>query len=304
MNLFNFIQQFPDETACRVHFKRFRDQEGVICKKCGCEAHYWLKSKQMYQCKECRFRTSLRSGTVMENSKLPFQYWYMAMHLMSSTKKCFSALELQRQLGHKRYEPIWYMMQKIRISMGKGDEKYMLSGTVEMDEAFFEAVPDHGKRPKKTKRGRGSERQEKVMVMAESEKVPNSNKTGKNRKCGYFKMIVVNDLTEKTLSEVAKESIHQDAKIISDGYRSYSRLKEYFRKHTPKVTPPEKAGKVLPWVHIAISNAKRTLLGIYHMIRGCYLQNYLDEFCFKLNRRYRKEKLFDSLLKASLTTWY
>lgn len=57
---------------------------------------------------------------------------------MSLTKKGFSALEIQRLIKHKRYEPIWLMMQKIRISIVQRDEKYQLDGYIEMDEGFFE----------------------------------------------------------------------------------------------------------------------------------------------------------------------
>ena len=56
---------------------------------------------------------------------------------------------------------------------------------------------------------------------------------------------------------------------------------------------------LLPWVHTVISNAKRNLLGIHHMIGEDYLQNYLNEYCYKFNRRYFGEKLFDRLLIAS-----
>ncbi|MFN8134987.1 MAG: transposase, partial [Bacteroidales bacterium] len=67
----------------------------------------------------------------------------------------------------------------------------------------------------------------------------------------------------------------------------------------------ETTTKTLPWVHIAISNAKRTLLGIYHKIKGKYLQLYLDEFCYKLNRRYFGERLFDRLTIAMTDNyWY
>ena len=54
---------------------------------------------------------------------------------MTSTKKTFSALEMQRQLGHKRYQPIWEMMHKLRSVMGLRDGKYTLNGVVELDEA-------------------------------------------------------------------------------------------------------------------------------------------------------------------------
>ena len=62
------------------------------------------------------------------------------MHLLTVTKKTFSALELQRQIGHKFYEPIWYMMQKLRATMGVRDNNYQLNKIVELDEGFFESV--------------------------------------------------------------------------------------------------------------------------------------------------------------------
>ena len=74
---------------------------------------------------------------MMENSKLPFRYWFAAMHLLTSTKNSFSSSELQRQLGHKRYQPIWEMTNKLRDIMGKRDNEYQLNGEIELDDAFF-----------------------------------------------------------------------------------------------------------------------------------------------------------------------
>ena len=73
----------------------------------------------------------------MEYSKLPFRYRFIAMHLLTSTKKSFSASELQRQLGHKRFQPIWEMLHKLRNIMGKRDSTYQLSGQVELDNMFI-----------------------------------------------------------------------------------------------------------------------------------------------------------------------
>ena len=56
--------------------------------------------------------------------------------------------------------------------------------------------------------------------------------------------------------------------------------------------------KSLKWVHITISNAKRNLLGVFQMMQSIYLQSYLNEFCYRLNRRYYGEKLFDRLVFA------
>ena len=80
---------------------------------------------------------------------------------MSLTKKGFSALELQRLLGHKRYEPIWLMMPKIGISMGHRDDKYILDGYIEMDEGFFEG---HRKKDDDGTPSKELDRQVKVIV--------------------------------------------------------------------------------------------------------------------------------------------
>ena len=68
----------------------------------------------------------------MHGSKLPFRYWFIAMHLLTATKKSISAAELQRQLGHKRYQPVWELMHKLRSVMGKRDDKYTLKGCIEV----------------------------------------------------------------------------------------------------------------------------------------------------------------------------
>jgi hypothetical protein len=115
-------------------------------------------------------------------------------------------------LGHKRYEPIWFMMHKIRQVMSKGDEKYQLKGCIEFDEGFFERVDnkdvvkenenENNQKSNTNKRGRGSERQAKVLVMVESEPSISAPKMDKpNRKVGYLKMVVMEDLKSETINK-------------------------------------------------------------------------------------------------------
>ena len=73
MNLINFIESFPDEASCRKKFKEIRDKEGVTCRKCRGKDNYWQATIEQYQCKACKTRTTLRSGTVMQASKLSFR---------------------------------------------------------------------------------------------------------------------------------------------------------------------------------------------------------------------------------------
>ncbi len=236
----------------------------------------------------------------MELSNLSFRKWFIVIHLMTSTKKGFSAKEMQRQLGQKRYEPIWYMMQKIRMAMGARDERYVLSGATEMDEGFFTTVDseNRGKRRRKLKRGRGSENRTPVMVMAESKRSKKRKKDRPSYSCGYFKMQAMADLTSETVEIIAQEGLGPDCKVKTDNYPSYSKLNRVVKKHTAKTIKPKDAGKELPWVHISISNAKRNFLNNFHHVDNSYLQNYLDEFTYKLNQRYFGDKLFERLLIA------
>ena len=73
----------------------------------------------------------------MHKSKLPYRYWLLAFHLVTATKKGISAKEIQRLLEHKRYQPIWCMMHKIRAYMDLRDDNYNLYDTFESDEFFF-----------------------------------------------------------------------------------------------------------------------------------------------------------------------
>jgi hypothetical protein len=307
MNLINFINEFPDEASCRTRFKEYRDKEGVVCRKCGHTEHYWLQTIEKYQCKKCKTRTSLRSGTVMHASNLPFRYWFIAMHLLTSTKKSISSLEMQRQIGHKFYEPIWLMVNKLRTAMGIRDNQYQLDDVVEIDEGFFTSVDTEHKNDNKdkTKRGRGSQKKSTVMVLAKT--VYDGKPKKKHQKVSkfrYVKMVVMDNLKGTSVDNVISRNVAPNSIVKSDNYSSYSNIKNLVEFHVQLAVEPKDTNKYLPWVHTMIANAKRTLLGIHHMISDKYIQGYLDEFCYKVNRRYYGEKLFDRLLIACVNMNY
>jgi len=294
MKIQDFFKKFPDESNCKAHFKSERDKQGVVCKRCQHQEHYWISTRDQYQCKKCKFRTTLRSGTLLHGSQLPYSYWYFGMMMLTSTKKSFSALEIQRQLGHLYYEPIWYMLHKIRHAMGKRDGNYTLCNEVELDEGFFEIVPNKEDRDRieielkdnegKYKRGKGSQKQATVLVMAESKTVEPSDKYKHKptKMVRYIKMQLLDDLCKETTNKQIEIAIDPKSSAITDGANNYNDLQDKLTDHKAVVTELKKdASKILPWVHIAISNAKRLLLDVHHSIGNDYLQSYLDEFCYK-----------------------
>ena len=299
MNLFSFSAHFGTEDDCRNHFKSERDKIGIIC-KCGSREHFWIKSRLSYECKKCRSRTSLKSGTVMENSNLPFLIWYKTMFLMSVTKKGFSAKEIQKQLGLKRYEPVWAMVHKLRRAMGNRDAKYTLEGMIEFDEAYFTVASSEVEHEKGI-RGKGAVGKQNVAMMAESTPLEDIDTGRKEKQVRFFKAKVLDGHGGEEISETIKESLDNQSIVFTDKSTSYVDIADFVELHVMEKSSKETTEETLKWVHIAISNAKRNLLGNYHKIKRKYLQLYLNEFIYKLNRRYFGDRVFERLIIANIT---
>lgn len=315
MNLVDFIKDFPDEESCKLHFKGLRDAQVKICPKCGCTEYYWKNDKEMYECKRCHYRMSLKKGTVMEHSQLTFRDWYVAFHLMSSTKKSISACELQRQLNKSCYRTVWELTQKIRDVMGQRDENYTLSNEVEIDEMFFETTcltAPIKKSSGRLKRGVGSQQQTKVLVMAESVPVDDETREAKEKKSGkkyrvkksigHIKMSVIGDLKSETIKEEASKSIEEGSKVASDGTNSHVKLTSKYELDSKNEgnNVSEVVKEHLPWVHIVAGKCKKMIVGIHDQVERFFLQLYLNEFCYKFNRRFFDD-LFPRLLVAAVS---
>ncbi len=314
MKILDFNKSFPDEEHCKAHWKEQRESQGVVCRHCGGTENIWKEKQNAWVCSECYTRTSLRSGTVMHKSKLPFRDWYIAMHLLTCTKHSFSAKDLQRELERKRYEPGWAMFHKLRHAMGARDSLYELSEFVEFDDSHFSTFQNQTNQEKKEsakpknevlKRGRGSQKKSTVIVMAESlpasKDEQESGNFSKTRKLGHIKMVVVPDLKKKTMNTEVKTKIDETSTVRTDGSTSFADFKTIVKKHEYEVlNTNEDVNRFLPWVHTVISNAKRYLLGIHFLIGKGYLQQYLNEICYIANRRYLGDKIFDRLIVAAI----
>lgn len=136
----------------------------------------------------------MRSGTIMQGSNLSFLIWYKTIFLLTATKKGFSSKEIQKQLGLKRYEPVWFMVHKLRKAMGKRDSRYTLEGMIEFDEGYF-TVESSEIEQEKGIRGRGTAGKSNVAVMAESTVLEDIETGIKSNHFRYFKAKVLTDHT-------------------------------------------------------------------------------------------------------------
>ena len=297
MTHLEFFTLFGTEQQCKAHWVQLRKKQGVICKKCGCEKHYWLPKKEQFQCAKCRFRTTLRSGTIMDSSHLPYRDWYIAMYLMTSSKKGISALELQRQLGRKRYEPVWCLMHKLRDLMAYREDQYKLNGEIEVDEIFIR-VANTLQEDEKLQAGKGSQRQATAIIAIESSKENDKGPKG-GKRMGYVKVQPIQGhgaIVAKRALEKMTETLR---KIVSDKGHEFGTLST-LAEHEAVLSTRENNDEHLPWIGVITANIKRAFLGIYHSIKRENLARYLAEFCYKVNRRKFGMKIFERLLNISV----
>lgn len=279
MGFKEFREQFGDETACREYLFSVKWPNGFVCPQCGGVEYYTIATRSKYQCKACRHQTSLTAGTVMDKSHLPLLTWFWAIYMAARDKRGCSAMQLSHEL-ELPYNTAWFLLHRIRYAMGQRDQRYLLSGIVELDDTYFGGPKPGGKR------GRGTGKAKVLVGISKDEQ-------GRPR---FLKMQVVPNLKGKTIGRFAHDTIREKTVIQSDAYSSYRKPLAEKYLHEYQVFDPD--SDMLRWLHIVIGNAKAFVLGTYHGLGNKHLQSYLDEFCYRFNRRWFQEEIFSRLLCA------
>lgn len=147
-----FLARYGDEAQCEQAVEQARWPEGFVCPHCQGQRHSRFRRghHSYWQCSQCHHQTSLRAGTVMDNSKLPLRTWLLAMYLLGQSKTNLSALELMRHLGVS-YPTAWRLKHKLMQAMHEQEAGRRLSGIVQLDDAYLGGERNGGKP------GRGSE---------------------------------------------------------------------------------------------------------------------------------------------------
>ncbi len=200
----------------------------------------------------------------------------LAIYLCANDKRGISAVQLANLLEIS-YESAWYLLVRIRRAMGQQDQNYILTGIVEMDDLFVSGSTHGGKR------GRGTEKAKVVLSLSKTEK-------------GFplfARMKEIKDLKTSTLQSFTDTFLKKGTRVECDSYKSYRNLQgvDCATKNF------EVSDGDLMWLHRTIDNLKAFLLGTHHG-RCMNLQSYLDEFCFRFNRRHNKDELFFRLARA------
>ena len=281
ISFYEWQKKFSTDDKCMNHLVQLRWPDGFQCPHCGHDHGYLITTRAQYECSRCHKQTSPTAGTLFHATKLPLTKWFWAIYWMGSDKGGISALRLSKLIG-VNWRSAYLMLKKLRCSMGHRDSIYRLSDIVELDDAFV-----GGKKP--GKRGRGAEGKLSVLIACEN----------RGDRPGFLAMEVTESVSKKAIEAFAKRRIKAKQTVRTDGYPANYGL-EHHVTHIAKVTPPEQATQWLPWVHIAIANLKRFILGTFHGTSKVYLQDYLNEFCYRFNRRFWEPQIPNRLIRLCI----
>lgn len=287
LSLPGFLKRYGSERQCEQALEASRWPQGFVCPRCAGTAHSRFKrgSAAYWQCSSCHRQTSLTSGTVMDNSKLPLRTWLLAMYLLGQSKTNLSALELMRHLGVS-YPAAWRMKHKLMQAMAEREADRKLGGIVQLDDAYLGGERNGGKA------GRGSENKRPFVIAVET------TDDGRPR---HAVIDPVPGFTKVALSHWIAQRLHPGADAYSDGLGAFRALEA---EHAHTVIEGSGRSRCeeenARWVNVVLSNLKRSLDGAYHAFKFAkYAHRYLAETTWRFNRRFDLTRLVPGLLSAA-----
>lgn len=283
MTLPRLMVDFDTDAECRLALEQLRWPNGVRCLRCDSISISRITTRKQYDCNACRYRFSVTTGTVFNDSHLALPKWFMAVLLMCEAKKGISANQLKRTMG-VAHKTAWYLCHRIREAMAEVN-KAQLTGTVEVDETYI------GGQARGV--GRGNYKPHKQMVVAALQRGGDIRiEKGKR-----------ND--RATLHGFIKTHVSGDAeRICTDGLQSYRGIADGNTTHevVDHVRGEYARGDVhTNTVEGAFGLFKRAIVGSFHQISEKHLDRYLDEFEFRYNNR-KNPHLFRDTLTRLVTT--
>lgn len=288
LSLPDFLNDYGTEAQCEQALEAVRWPNGFCCPRCGHAAHSVVRdgTRKVFQCNACRHQASLLAGTVFQSTKLPLTIWFLAIHLISQAKTGLSALALKRQLGVS-YPTAWLIQHKLMQVMAEREERYVLEGTVQVDDAYLGGERRGGKV------GRGSEN--KVPFVA-------AVSLGEDGHPLRVRLTPVPGFTLKAISAWAKDALAPNSTVFSDGLACFAAVTDAGCRHYPTVMAGRKPKDVpeFKWINTLLGNLKTSLSGCYHAFDfRKYAARYLAAFCYRFNRRFNLLVVHQRLLIAA-----
>lgn len=287
VSLIDFQSKYGTDEQCKEALFRLKWPNGYTCPNCGHNQYYQLRSRSLFQCRSCRSQTSLTSGTIFSSTKLSLSLWFLAIYLVSQSKKSVSSLQLMRFLGVSQNAAM-RIKHKLQEVMKEADDQKPLSEFIQVDDVYWGGKHSGGKR------GRGA-----------GGKTPFIAALARNKKGHplFIRFTQVNSFSTEQVIQWGKKHIAPESLVFSDGLPCFAGLATIDHTHfaintTNRYKEPD--FKFFDWLNTVIGNVKNAILTTHHCINHKHLSRYLGEFCFRFNRRLNLTRLLNSLVYYSV----
>ena len=299
-NMIDFLDNFSTEEQCLQALEEIRWENK--CPQCG-SSDYWRHGKRRTRiCSGCRTHLSVTADTALHRLRIPLRAVFLIWWYMVVSKQGVSSEELATLLWISP-PTAWLWNQKFRKIMVRED-RTQLEGHVEIDEVFIWGAQSWPR----WRWAKGK----KIAVVAVEINMEKSNKKWLFRGMGRARIKIIPNCSEKTLMAFIEENVVAGSTVYTDKWTSYNSLDKKGYTHIfqqESVSTDEviwvHGNEVTPNVHIIASLVKRWLLGTHqqYLVRNEYLQDYLEEYTFRFNRRKSSNrwKLFQTLLEQILS---
>ena len=288
----DFDRFFPTDDDCLelIFISKYGNE--THCPKCNRSFKYYkLKKWKLYSCNYCGHNIAPTANTIFHKSSTGLKDWFYSIYLFSVSKNGVSGKYLERQLG-VTYKTAWRMANRIRKLFKESNNP--LSNIVEVDETYYGGKEVYKHRGKRTPNTQGRSIKTKTPILGAVERE------------GNVIAKVVTDTKNNNIWPFVVENIKESATVKTDEYSSYKSLSKLGYKHD--VIEHGKKEYVKGDTHTNNlegfwSQLKRSINGTHHSVSSKYLQNYVDEFVFRYNRRESKMPIFESLLQRVSRTF-
>jgi transposase-like protein len=269
---------FTDENKAREALEGIRWPDGPYCPHCGNADQEKIAKglgkahrPGLYYCASCNGQFTVTIGTVMEDTKIPLSKWLFAMHLLGSSKKGMSALQLSRMLG-VTYKSAWFLCHRIREAMTPATPGFIggQNRVVEADETLI------GGKAKNRAFAKKEPKKHTVLTLVDRD--------------GDSHSFHIANVKAKTLRETIVKVASRKSYLATDELTSYEKVGKEFSGHGTVNHSADEYVRLGGFIHVntaecRFSLMKRAVFGTHHSISEAHLPRYLAEWDFKWNTR-------------------